>query len=258
MDRVIVYPGAIPLDTDLLSVQRNAMVGLGYLAQATLGTGIVADGLACVPTTPASMSVVVGPGSITQFGSIDQNAFGSLPSSTAPLVRIGVLSEPQTFALATPTVPGQAVTYLIQAAFAEIDDVPLVLPYYNAADPSIPFSGPGNAGSAQNTRRRQTVQLQVKPGAAAPVGTQLPPAVDAGWVGLYQIVTQYGQTTIAATGILPAPGAPFLQWKLPQLSPGTHNLLVVTTANQGAWTVPAGINTVRVRVWGGGGAGGAG
>jgi hypothetical protein len=66
LDRQIVYPGAIPLDTDVLNIQRNVMVALGYLAQATLGSAVVVDGLACVPTQPASMSVVVGPGSITQ------------------------------------------------------------------------------------------------------------------------------------------------------------------------------------------------
>ena len=38
MDRNIVYPGSIPLDTDLLTVNRNAMIGIGFLAQAVLGT----------------------------------------------------------------------------------------------------------------------------------------------------------------------------------------------------------------------------
>ena len=61
MDRNIVYPGAIPLDTDLLSPNLNAMIGLGFLAQAVLGTSTVVDGLACQPTTPASMSVTITP-----------------------------------------------------------------------------------------------------------------------------------------------------------------------------------------------------
>ena len=39
MDRNLVYPGSIPLDTDLLSINRNAMIALGYLAQAVLGAG---------------------------------------------------------------------------------------------------------------------------------------------------------------------------------------------------------------------------
>ena len=90
MDRQIVYPGSIPLDTDLLSIQRNVMVAMGYLAQATLGSTTIADGLACTPTSPASLSVVIGPGSITQFGVVDSEAFGSLPALSDPLVRIGV------------------------------------------------------------------------------------------------------------------------------------------------------------------------
>ena len=39
MDRNIVYPSSIPLDTDLLSINRNMMIGLGFLAQAVLGAG---------------------------------------------------------------------------------------------------------------------------------------------------------------------------------------------------------------------------
>ncbi len=61
MDRILVYPGSIPLDTDLLNTNRNGMIALGYLAQAVLGTGTVVDGLVCSPTIPASLSVTVGP-----------------------------------------------------------------------------------------------------------------------------------------------------------------------------------------------------
>jgi hypothetical protein len=54
MDRNIVYPGSIPLDTDLLSVNRNTMIGLGFLARAILGqiqlpTGYNANQLAPPP-----------------------------------------------------------------------------------------------------------------------------------------------------------------------------------------------------------------
>ncbi len=54
MDRNIVYPSAIPLDTDLLSVNKNAMIGLGFLAQAVLGTSTVVDGLG-VPADDAGV-----------------------------------------------------------------------------------------------------------------------------------------------------------------------------------------------------------
>ena len=70
MDRNLVYPGSIPLDSDLLSLNRNAMVALGALAQAVLGSSTVADGLACAPTAPASLGVSVGAGAIAQLSEI--------------------------------------------------------------------------------------------------------------------------------------------------------------------------------------------
>ncbi len=258
MDRQIVYPGGIPLDTDLLSTERNIMVAIGYLAQATLGTNIVADGLACVPTEPQSMSVVVGAGSITQFGVVDTTSFGSLPAEALPLVRMGVSLSPATFTTTAPTVPGQGINYLIEASLLEVDASPVVLPYYNASNPAQPYSGPANSGTAQNTQRLQQVQLQMKAGPPGPSGEQETPSVDAGWAGLYVISVYYGQTSIAAANIVPLAAAPFVTWKLPQLSPGTRNLAAFTPANQGVWTVPAGVQGIRLRIWGGGGSGGAG
>lgn len=259
MDRQIVYPGAIPLDTDVLSIERDVMVAIGYLAQVALGTAMIADGLACVPTLPATMSVSVGPGSITQFGVVDSSAFGSLPAEpTEPLVRIGVNLGATNFNLAAPTTPGYAISYLIEATLLEIDTTPVVLPYYNAANPGQPYSGPNNDGAAQNTQRLQQVQLQLKVGAPNAAGTQQMPSVDAGWAGLFEIVVLTGQTTVTAASITALPTAPFLAWKLPQLSPGTHNLAVFSPTSQGNWTVPAGVSKVKLRIWGGGGAGGAG
>jgi hypothetical protein len=46
MDRQIIYPGAIPLETDLLNTNRNAMIGLSKLAAAILGTSAFLNGLA--------------------------------------------------------------------------------------------------------------------------------------------------------------------------------------------------------------------
>jgi hypothetical protein len=259
VDRQIVYPGGIPLDTDILSIERNVMVALGYLAQAVLGTGIVVDGLACAPTLPASMGVTIGPGSITQYGAVDTLPFGSLPAEPAePLLRIGINLLASPFTLVAPTISGDAINYLIEAALLEVDATPVVLPYYNASNPSQPYSGPGNTGTPQNTQRLQQVQLQLKAGAPGSAGTQQTPAVDSGWVGLYVITVSAGQTTIIASNITTAPEAPFITTKLPQQTPGTHNLAAFTPVTQGNWTVPAGITNVKLRIWGGGGAGGAG
>jgi hypothetical protein len=258
MDRQIVYPGSIPLDTDLLSIQRNVMVAMGYLAQATLGTTTIADGLACTPTSPASLSIVIGPGSITQFGVVDSEPFGTLAALADPLVRIGVNLNPSTFTLTPPTTPGQSINYLVEASLLEVDATPLTLPYYNAANPAYPFSGPNNTGVAQATQRLQSVQLQIKAGVPATTGQQGTPAVDAGWAALYVIGVPASATAITAQNIFVSALAPFIFWKLPQLTPGTHNLAVFETSTQGAWQVPNGVSGVKARVWGGGGAGGDG
>ncbi len=259
MDRQIVYAGSIPLDTDLLSVQRNTMTAIGYLAQTVLGTSMIAEGLACLPTSPASLSVNVGPGSLTQLGAVDATPFGALPAQAGQsLVRMGINTGSTSFALTPPAASGQVITYLVEATLAETDGGQVVLPYYNASNPSQPFSGPANSGGAQMTVRRQVVQLAVKPGPAVAAGGQSLPAVDAGWVGLYTVTVASGQQAITAGNIGTLPTAPFLTCKLPQLTPGTHNLAVFQPTTQGSWTVPAGVSVLRLRVWGGGGAGGNG
>jgi hypothetical protein len=234
---------------------RNAMVGIAALTAATLGTGVVVDGLSCTPTAPASLTVVVGPGSITQLSSLDASAYGSLAADVADqIVKTGINLQPANFTLAVPSSSGQSINYLIEAAFSETDADPVVLPYVNAANPAQAFSGPANAGTAQNTQRIQRVQLQVKPGIAGSSGSQATPPVDTGWVGLYVITVNYGQLAITSSSIAVASGAPFLQYKLPALRPGFSAMQVFTSS--GNFVVPNGVTTVRVEVTGGGGAGG--
>jgi hypothetical protein len=257
VDRQIVFPGSIPLDTDLLSVERNIMIALGYLAQATLGGVPLVDGLACTPTVPASLTVTVGPGSITAPQTIDSTAFGSLPADSAdPLVKMGINTTPTTFTLTAPTTSGQTINYLIQAALLETDATPVVLPYYNAANPAQPFSGPDNTGVAQNTQRLQSVQLQIKPGAPANAGAQITPTVDSGWVGLYVVTVNYGQSQLTSADIATLPAAPFVQFKLNGLAPGFSRM--TTLYSSANFVVPNGVSRLKVRLCGGGGGGGGG
>lgn len=252
MDRNIVYPGAIPLDTDLLSINRNTMIALGFLMRATLGTGIVVDGLACTPTVPSSMSVQVLPGSLAQMSVVDATPYGSLGADTTdPLVKMGINLVPQYFDLQAPVNSGYAVNYLIEACLQESDQDLVVLPYYNAANPSQPYSGPANSGLPQATLRSQSVQLQLKSGVPSPAGTQLIPAADEGWVGLYMITTSYGQTTIVPGNITTLPTAPFITWKLPGLHPGFGSG-VQSFQSSGSFVVPLGVSQIEVEVWGGG------
>ncbi|MCB8880422.1 hypothetical protein ACELLULO517_09275 [Acidisoma cellulosilytica] len=255
MDRQIVYPASIPLDTDFLSLNRNTMAAIGNALQAALGTSTVADGLICQPTTPASLTVTVGAGSITQFGALDTLSYGSLPADASDqIVKMGINLAGTSFAVTPPATSGQSIIYLIEASFSESDTTPVVLPYVNAADPSQPYSGPANSGTAQNTQRIQRVQLQLKAGAAANTGTQLAPAVDSGWSGLYLITVNNGQSTITAANIATHPAAPFVAFKLPVLTPGFSRR--ATFAASTSFTVPLGVRLIRATVVGGGGAGG--
>lgn len=255
MDRQIVYPASIPLDTDFLSLNRAAMVAIGNLTRAVLGSNTVADGLACQPTTPSSLTVTVGPGSITTLGPLDSLSYGSLGADTADqIVKMGINLGSTSFTLTPPASSGQSIVYLIEASFLEQDATPVVLPYVNAADPSQPYSGPDNSGVAQNTQRIQRVQLQLKAGAAANTGSQTAPAVDSGWSGLYLITVNNGQTAITAANIATHFSAPFLLYKLPRLAPGYARR--TTFAANTSFTVPLGVTSMRVTVLGGGGGGG--
>ncbi len=255
MDRNIVYPGSIPLDSDLLATNRNAMVALGALMRAVLGIGMVLDGLEVTPTVPPSLGVLVAPGSITQLSTVDAAAYGSLAADAgSALVKMGINLSPTAFAVAAPTTAGQSVTSLIEATFQEADVDPVVLPYYNAANPAQPYLGPGNLGTAQNTRRRQVVQLQLKPGVPAASGTQVAPAVDAGWVGLATVTVAYGQAAVMPGDIAVLATAPLVPYRLPQLRPGFST--VQAFAASGSFVVPAAVSRVRVRTIGGGGGGG--
>ena len=234
MDRLMVYPGAIPLDTDILSVERNVMEALGWLTQAALGAATGVVGLPCNPTVPASMTVNIGPGALWTQAEIDQSNFGSLPADTSPLMKMGILAEAAgtNFTLTAPATSGQSINYLIEAAFEETDTNPVVLPYVNPANPAQPFTGPNNAGTPQNTTRAQRVELQLKAGVAANTGTQVTPGVDAGYVGLYVITVNFGQTTIMSADIMPYENAPFIGGPFAELAGSASQPFFVGPATQ--------------------------
>ena len=252
MDRNIVYPGAIPLDTDLLSINQNTMIAMGYLMKAIFGTSIVADGLVCSPTVPSTMSVLVAPGSMIQVSSLDSSPFGTLPAQPDNLiVKMGINTGTEIFDIQVPQVGGNSVNYLIQGRFQEEDSGFNVLSYYNAANPSQPFAGATNSGLSQPTLRRQYVQLQLKAGTPSSSGTQLTPSPDQGWTGLYAISAVYGQSTIERRDIWIVPTAPFLEWKLPSLRPGFGSG-VQAFSRSGTFLVPPGVSQIEVELWGAG------
>lgn len=253
MDRQIVYPGSIPLDTDLLQLQRNVMVGIGVLARCVLGSGLVADGLGCVPA--GGYGVTVGPGSLSVLATVDALAFGSLPADGAGLMKTGYNPYSVALPMYGPADSEHALCWLVQATVSEYDSEPVALPYYNAGDPAVAWSGPGNSGLAQNSRRVVRVALQAKPGLPQGVGDRVPPPADAGWVGLYSVMTYFGLPT-TAVDIAVIPGAPFVPFRLPQLFPGFSRQEVF--AENTLWRAPPDVRSAKVRLVAGGGGGGGG
>jgi len=211
MDRQIVYPGAIPLETDLLNTNKYAMIGIAKLASAILGSNTYVHGLACTPSSPASMTVNVAPGQIYSLQNIDGTAYSSLPADTThSILKQGISLDTTAFALTAPGTSGYSVNYLIQATFSETDKNATVLPYYNASNPSVAWSGPNNTGTAQNTLRSGVCTLSLKAGVPATTGTQTTPAPDTGYIALYVITVSQGATTVTASNITVAPNAPII------------------------------------------------
>ena len=255
MDRQIVYPGSIPLDTDLLNIQRNTLLALGSITKAILGSAPVIDGLACSPGS-SGYSVSIGPGTLSMVMSLDDTTFGSLPADATALLKTGVNQANLSIPLGTTPSQGSVLCWLIQATLQEIDDQPLSLQYWNAINPVVPFSGPNNSGTAQNTRRRTQLVLSTKASAAVPIGTFAPPSPDAGMIGLFGITTWIGKGAVTADDIVILPTAPILQFHLPDLAPGFSRQELISISR--TWQVPRGVYRLRVRVVGGGGGGGGG
>lgn len=210
MKRQIVYPGAIPLETDILNTNKNGMIALGHVLQDMLGTSTLFSGLGCVPTSPAGMTVNVNPGRAYSYQATDSGAYSSLAADAHLIVKQGILLDAVNFACPAPTTAGFSISYLIEGAFQEVDAGSVVLPYYNASNPAQAYSGPNGTGTPNTTYRDNTVQLQLKAGVAATSGSQATPTPDAGFNGLWVVTVPYGATSITSAMISQYTGAPFL------------------------------------------------
>lgn len=210
MDRQIVYPGQIAVETDLLKTNRNTMIAIGKLAGAIFGTGGVVNGLVVGPSTPAALSVSVAPGEIYQLENVDSTAYSSLPADTTDSVlKQGIALAAQTLACAAPSTAGYSINYLIQATYQDSDTGAVALPYYNASNPTQAYSGPNNSGTPQATQRSGIVVVNAKAGTAATTGSQVTPTVDSGYIALAVVTVANGQTTITSSSITAiAPATP--------------------------------------------------
>lgn len=222
MHRHIVYPGQIPLDTDFLSSVKDSYYGAGWLAESAIGVNTQVVGLAVTPTSPASLQVNVAPGAIYSLQTVDSAAYGALGTDANQFTKQGILAAGTTLTITPPGTVGQSINYLVQVAFAETDGNPVILPYYNASNPSVAWSGPNNTGVAQNTVRTDTCVIGLKAGAPAATGSQITPNPDVGYTGIYVVTVAQGQTTITGGNISQLASAPYFP-TLPQVPTGVQN-----------------------------------
>lgn len=235
MRRQTIYFDQIPLETDLLHAEQDAMIGLAKLSAGVMGTSVTVNGFTCTPTTPASLSVLLTSGEIYQVENLEATAWSSLNTDTHSIIKQGILLDPLTFGITPPGTVGFSQVFLIEVQYQDVDSGLTVLPYYNANTPSLPFSGPGNTGTAQNTFRDGAVAAQVKAGTAAATGTQVAPTVDAGWTGLFLVTVANGALTITSGNITQVPNAPFVIAPLPKIPAGVQ---------AGSWTYCVDFGTV--------------
>lgn len=209
MDRELVYPFQQPAETDLLNAQKNAYLGLAQLAQAVIGTGPALVGLACTPGTGLTVSVAAG--QIYQTEAVDTAAYSSLPADSRTILKQGIVWTPTVLNCPAPGTAGQSINYLVEVGLTEADTNPVILPFYNASNPTVPYNGPNGSGVPSNTIRSDECVVQVKAGTAATTGTQTTPAADAGFVGIYVVTVAYGAASITSGNISLVSGAPFIQ-----------------------------------------------
>lgn len=210
MDRQIVYPGAVPLETDLLNTNKFAMIGLAKLASAVLGSDTCLAGLNCTPASPVSLQVHVSAGEIYCLQHIDEAAYSTLPADHSGTILKQGLTSGVSLDLHPPIQTGTSIDYLIQVTYVEADTGGIMLPFYNAADPSKAFNGQGNTGEALPCVRQGICSLSLKAGTSAVSGKQTTPEADPGCISAWIITVTAGTKGITADNIRRSPEAPFL------------------------------------------------
>jgi len=273
MDRRFFYPGELLQDTDLLQAQKNAMIGLGAVAEMTFGPNAAADGflptaLSNTAVSGSAFAISLSRGFLTQYEQVDPNAFGTLGTDTSRYIAkvgINLLLTNVGITNAAPSTAGQSINYLISAQLTEVDTNEVVLPYVNASNPSTPWTGMGNSGTAQNIDRLQEVSFTVTAGTPAATGTQTTPAVPSGYVPLYVVTINNGDTAANINQIFQyaggSGGSAFIDPKNTGVGLRAGRLLnvqVFRTPGTATYTPSVGTRMIIVEVEGGGGAGGGG
>lgn len=216
MDRQIIYPSQQPSADHLLLASKFGLTALAKACGGFLGdASTVVTGFAAAPTSPASLTVNIAAGAMYTPAAIDSGAYSTVAADTTVVLKQALSLAVTPLAFTAPATAGQSVNYLVQAAYQEVDTDNKVLPYFNSANPQQPYSGSGNNGLPQPTRRASQVVLSIKAGTAATTGSQTTPPPDAGYIGLHVVTVANGQTTITSGSIVRYANASFVDTTLP-------------------------------------------
>jgi hypothetical protein len=211
--------------TFALGDEQQHMLDSSILAQSILGTSTLLYGLTCVPTGPASLSVVINPGAIFSYEEINETAFGVLPTlpiDTNQVLKYAYITDPVTPpAIVPPVTVGDSRNDLVQFQFSEADGNNQTIPFWGGVtyitigSTQVPIPN-APTSLAVDTQRIDSITITIKTGVPAPTGTQTTPTPDAGFTGAWVITTAQGQTTITSGNITEYPNAPFITESLTQ------------------------------------------
>lgn len=172
-----------------------------FIVDAMGSTQTYFTGLAATPAT--GLQVQIGVGAVYQYGQIDPTTWAGLAADTWQGSLLGLSLAAKTLSgFTAPATAGQSINYLIEAQ-VQVQDVAAVnLPFTNGATP------PATVYASKSPSRQNVVVFQVKAGTAAATGSQVTPTADAGWIPLYAVTVDNGESSLTSGDIVSAANAP--------------------------------------------------
>lgn len=198
MKRPIVYSGQVPLTKDLLEDAQYGQIADASLLEAVRGAqtpGVY--GLGIKQTASPSLQVDMERGVLAAPMALEPTAYSALAADSTTYLKYGV-STGRTIAASVSLPSGSNKQIcIVQVELQENDIDNVVLPYYNAADPTQALLGPGGGGSTQPRNRVLAIAPSFKYGTPT-TGTPVAPTPDSGQIALCEFELKSTTTQITA------------------------------------------------------------
>lgn len=202
--RQTVWAGEQGSSAKFLTMERDLMKGLGqFISDLQGSTNSFFTGLACTPGT--GLQVVLGPGAVYQTLPIDPSIWSTLAADTSPWP-LQAIVPPATSVnvnLSPPSLSaGQSVNILVECQLQVTDTATVDTKFYNSSNPASPIH------NSVSPSRKNVLVVRTKNGTPATTGSQTTPAVDSGWIPLYAVTVDQGESSLVSGDIALAPSAP--------------------------------------------------